>query len=109
MKQYGVIRIKVEERLQELNMSKDELSCKAQIPAVQINRYCTGQVAQISADVLARLCRALDCSICDLLEFVPPPRQKSKPKNKAPPVSFQEIQRAVLKNLCLFTCIFREI
>jgi len=105
MEQFGIIRIKVKERLKELGMSRDELSCKAQIPAARINQYCAGQVTQVSADALARLCRALDCTICDLLEYVPPPRQESEPKNKAPPVFFQEIPRAASKNI--LTSLFR--
>jgi len=86
MKYFGAIRIKIDERLKELGMSRDELSCKTQIPVAQINQCCAGQVTRVNLDILARLCRVLDCSIDDILEYVPPPRQKSKPKNKAPPV-----------------------
>lgn len=72
MEKFGVIKIKVDERLQESGMSKNELSYKAQVQRSQLNRYCTGQVTRLDTDVLARLCTAFGCGIGDLLEFVPP-------------------------------------
>lgn len=71
MGNFSTIRIKVDERLRESGMSKNELSYKAQVQRTQLNRYCTGQVTRLDTDVLARLCTALNCGISDLLEFVP--------------------------------------
>lgn len=71
MGNFGTIRIKVDERLKESGMSKNELSYKAQVQRTQLNRYCTGQVTRLDTDVLARLCTALNCGVSDLLEFVP--------------------------------------
>ena len=72
MEKFGTIRIKVDERLQESGMSKNELSYRAQVQRTQLNKYCTGQVTRLDTDVLARFCTALGCGIEDILEFVPP-------------------------------------
>lgn len=38
----------------------------------QINNYCNNQITRLDIDVLARICTVLNCSISDLLEFIPP-------------------------------------
>ena len=72
---FGTIKIKVNDRLKESGMSKNELCYKAQVQRTQLNRFCSGQVTRLDTDVLARLCTALNCGIGDLLEFVPSPEQ----------------------------------
>ena len=37
----------------------------------QVNRFCNNEITRLDTGVLARLCTTLDCSIGDLLEFVP--------------------------------------
>lgn len=38
----------------------------------QINAYCNNQITRLDIDVLSRICTVLECSIGDLLEFIPP-------------------------------------
>lgn len=71
-REFGNIRIKLNELIQEKGISKNKLAQRAEMQRTQINRYCNNDVARMDTAVLARLCTVLDCRIEDLLEFVPP-------------------------------------
>ena len=75
MNEHGNIKIKLEELIQKKGISKNKLSKRAEMERTQINNYCKNTITRLDTDVLARLCHALDCSISDLLEFVPPEKE----------------------------------
>ena len=75
---YGTIRIKLDELLKESGLSKNMLSHRAEMQRTQINNYCKNEIIRLDIDVLGRLCTVLNCEISDLLEFVPPEKQKSE-------------------------------
>ena len=70
--EYGTVRIKLEELIEESGLSKNMLSHRAEMQRTQLNNYCKNRVARLDIDVLGRLCTVLNCEIGDLLEFVPP-------------------------------------
>jgi len=70
--EYGTIRIKLDELIEQQGISKNKLSHKAGMQRTQINNYCNNNITRLDIDVLARICTVLDCEISDLLEFVPP-------------------------------------
>lgn len=72
MEEYGTVRIKLNELIAQAGISKDKLSHKAEMQRSQINNYCNNRITRLDIDVLARICTVLNCSISDLLEFVPP-------------------------------------
>jgi putative transcriptional regulator len=72
MEEYGTIRIKLDELIEQSGISKNKLSHKAEMQRTQINNYCNNQITRLDIDVLARICTVFNCSISDLLEFVPP-------------------------------------
>ena len=72
MEEYGTIRIKLDELIEKCGISKNKLSHKAEMQRTQLNNYCNNQITRLDIDVLARICTVLNCSISDLLEFVPP-------------------------------------
>ncbi len=72
MENYGTIRIKLNELLEQSGMSKNKLSHRAEMQRTQINHYCNNDIARLDIDVLARICTVFDCKISDLLEFIPP-------------------------------------
>lgn len=76
MEEYGSIRIKLDELIQKAGISKNKLSHRAEMQRSQINHYCRGDITRLDTDVLARICTVLDCQIGDLLEFVPPEKEK---------------------------------
>lgn len=44
----------------------------ANMQRTQLNHYYRNEISRIDLDVIARLCFALNCTIEDILEFVPP-------------------------------------
>ena len=69
---YGTIRIKLDEMIEKQNISKNKLAHRAEMQRTQLNQFCKGAVTRLDTAVLARLCCALNCKIEDLLEYVPP-------------------------------------
>lgn len=72
MEEYGTIRIKLDELIEQAGISKNKLSHKAEMQRSQINNYCNNKITRLDIEVLVRICTVLNCSISDLLEFVPP-------------------------------------
>ena len=72
MEKHGTIRIKLKEMLEETGLSKNKLSHRAEMERTQINHYCNNTITRLDTDVLARLCKTLNCTISDLLEYIPP-------------------------------------
>lgn len=72
MHKYGTIHIKLDEQIKVTGISKNKLSQRAEMQRTQINNYCKNEITRLDIDVLARLCTVLNCSIGDLLEFIPP-------------------------------------
>ena len=68
----GRIIIKLTQLLEDRKMSKNMLSHRAEMQRYQINHYCNNKITRLDVDVLARICTTLECSISDLLEYVPP-------------------------------------
>ena len=69
---YGTIRIKLDEMIEKQNISKNKMAHRAEMQRNQLNQFCKGTVTRLDTAVLARLCCALNCKIEDLLEYVPP-------------------------------------
>lgn len=69
--EYGTIKIKLNELIESNGISKNKLSHKAEMQRSQINNYCNNKITRLDIDVLARICTVLECSIGDLLEFIP--------------------------------------
>ena len=69
---YGTLRIKLDEMIEKQNISKNKLAHRAEMQRTQLNQFCKGTVTRLDTAVLARLCCALNCKIENLLEYVPP-------------------------------------
>lgn len=68
----GKIAIHLESLLAASGLSKNKFCQKAEIQRSQLNGYLNSSITRLDTDVLARICRTLDCSIADLLEYIPP-------------------------------------
>ena len=73
--EYGTINIKLNDLIKKAGISKNMLSHKAEMQRTQINNYCKNEISRLDIDVLARICTVFDCTIGDLLEFVPPEKK----------------------------------
>lgn len=67
--QHGKVKIKLDQLLKEKGISKTKFSQYAELQRTQLNRYCNNEVEMISLDVLARMCKVLECNVSDILEY----------------------------------------
>ncbi len=65
----GKIYIKLDELIKASGMSKNKFSQRAEMQRTQLNRYCSNEIGLLDVEVLARICRTLNCKIEDLLEY----------------------------------------
>lgn len=72
MSQNGSIKIHLGELLKESGLSKNKFCQKAEIQRSQLNGYINNTITRLDTEVLVRICRTLNCSIADLLEYNPP-------------------------------------
>ena len=68
----GKVIITLDKYRTERNISKYKIVKNCNVSATQLNSYCNNKVARIDLPVLARICDYLECSIGDILEYVPP-------------------------------------
>ena len=68
---HGAIIIHLAALIKKSGMSKNKFTQYAQMEHTQVNNYCNNKVARVDLDVLARICSTLDCTIGELLEYVP--------------------------------------
>ena len=71
IKSYGKINLKLKDALDSKNMTRNYLARAVKTRFEVIDRWYAGNVEKIDADVLARICYVLNCSVSDLLEYVP--------------------------------------
>ena len=72
MNRNGSIKIHLDQLLKESGLSKNKFCQKAEIQRSQLNGYTNNTITRLDTDVLVRICKTLNCSISDLLEYVPP-------------------------------------
>lgn len=75
---YGYIKIKLKELMEDQNISINKLAFRAEMQRTQLKAYIKGDIQRIDISVLARLCYALDCNLNDLIEYIPPKSDNKK-------------------------------
>lgn len=68
----GSIQFHLKELLEQSGMSKNKFCQRAELQHSQLNGYLNNTITRLDTDVLIRICSTLDCSICDLIEYIPP-------------------------------------
>jgi len=69
---YGYIYLKLAELMKEQNISINKLAFRFEMQRTQLKAYMKNEVQRVDLAVLSRLCYALECSLPDLKEYVPP-------------------------------------
>ncbi len=64
-----MIRISLDKALEERQISRYELAKRTGIQYQIIDNYYKNRVKRYDSYVLERICDALDCSVCDILEY----------------------------------------
>ena len=66
---YGKITIHLKELLEERGITRYRLAKLADTRFEVVEKWCSGFVDRIDADVLARFCYILDCDITDIIQY----------------------------------------
>ncbi len=69
---FGVIRLRLTELLQERGISKNQICRDLDLPRGNFNRYCRGDFQRIDAVLLCKLCWYLRVEVGDLLVYEEP-------------------------------------
>lgn len=64
-----IVRITLQDVLNDKNISQHQLSKMTDIPQPAINLMCLNKSVRFPLDRLARICEALDCEINDILKL----------------------------------------
>ena len=70
MQDFGRIIFKIDEVLEEKNISKNKLEKEANLQRTQLNSYCNNKVKRLDLVTIAKICYVLDCKIEDIMEYV---------------------------------------
>lgn len=64
------VRLRIEELLEERNISKNTICRELNLPRGNFNRYCRGDFQRIDAGLVIKLCEYFDIEIAELIEIV---------------------------------------
>lgn len=67
----GVIKINLYELLQSKGWSQRQLSIKTDVREGTISDMCHNECKMLGVESLDKICRALNCDIGDILEYIP--------------------------------------
>ena len=65
-----MVRLTIDKYLRENGITRYELAKRTDIKFQTIDRYYKNRVVRYDAYILDRICKALECKTCDLIEYV---------------------------------------
>ena len=65
-----MIRLTIDKYLSERGITRYELAKRTDIKFQTIDRYYKNRVVRFDSYILDRICAALDCELCDIIEYV---------------------------------------
>ncbi|MCI8956445.1 MAG: helix-turn-helix transcriptional regulator [Eubacterium sp.] len=74
--EFGTIKLHLKELMEERNLSLTKLSFRAEIQRTQLKHYYDEDIQRLNMTVLSRLCYVLNCTLNDLIEYIPPEDSK---------------------------------
>ena len=75
---YGVVKMNIEELLEKAGISKNKICKDLDLPRPNFNKYCRNQFQRIDANLIAKLCFYLDCTVDDLIKYEHHKKSKKK-------------------------------
>jgi putative transcriptional regulator len=67
----GKIIIHLDEIMTSKNISMNQLSFRTEMQRTQLRNYRDGKLQRLDIDILIRLCYVLECTLPELIEYVP--------------------------------------
>ena len=68
MQNFGKIIFKIDQVLEEKNISKNKLEKESNLQRTQLNSYCNNKVKRIDLETIAKICYVLECDSDDIVE-----------------------------------------
>ena len=65
-----MVRLTIDRYLDKHGITRYELSKKTDVKFQTIDRYYKNRVVRYDSYILDRICAALDCNLCDIIEYV---------------------------------------
>ena len=65
-----MVRLTIDSYLEKCGVTRYELAKRTNIKFQTIDRYYKNRVVRYDSYILDRICTALDCSLCDIIEYV---------------------------------------
>ncbi len=69
MNQYGSIKINIKKYMDSENITRNALAKAINTRFEVIDKWYSGYVEKIDADILARICYVLDCTPGDIIQY----------------------------------------
>ena len=69
---YGKFHFKIESLLEEKSISKNKLCKDMDILRPNLNKYCRDEVQRFDSLFLSKVCHYFNCTIGDIMEYIPP-------------------------------------
>ncbi len=65
-----MVRLTIDKYLDEHNITRYELAKRTEVKFQTIDRYYKNRVVRYDSYILDRICSALECNLCDIIEYV---------------------------------------
>ena len=65
-----MVRLTIDRYLEKLGVTRYELAKRTEVKFQTIDRYYKNRVVRFDSYILDRICSALDCDLCDIIEYV---------------------------------------
>lgn len=69
---YGYVKLNLDKIMKEQNISINKPAFRAEMQRSQLKAYMRNDIQRLDMSILARLCYSLDCSLDELVEYIPP-------------------------------------
>ena len=65
-----MVRLTIDKYLDERGITRYELAKRTEVKFQTIDRYYKNRVVRFDSYILDRICAALDCELCDIIQYV---------------------------------------
>ena len=65
-----MVRLTINKALEERGITRYELAKRTEVKFQTIDRYYKNRVVRYDSYILDRICAALECNLCDIMEYV---------------------------------------
>ena len=70
--EWGKVDLKLDEYLKKHHISRSSLSRNGQIHYKQLLKYSNNDMQKVDLNLLARICKTINCEIGEIIQYTPP-------------------------------------